>query len=180
MILCHFINCSMVKTTFKSNAGKVIEEEHIVKEAATTLTWFLLYRQQCKYLVVQEQYGERDAGEEDFVDVLLLTLLDAIHVALIRSLKSHVETRSSKGSELASKCRRRRISYGNGQEDFYRNASSGSKCGRLVLDPRRSGHRGFGFVTFAEDGVTDCISRRSHEIRGQQVAKDTSTPIDDY
>ncbi|KAJ0547009.1 hypothetical protein HanIR_Chr08g0367271 [Helianthus annuus] len=47
-------------------------------------------------------------------------------------------------------------------------------------DPRRSGHRGFGFVTFAEDGVTDCISRRSHEICGQQVAKDTSTPIDDY
>ncbi|KAF5795474.1 hypothetical protein HanRHA438_Chr08g0351471 [Helianthus annuus] len=136
--------------------------------------------------LVQEQYGERDAGEEDvshllfFVDVLLLTLLDAIHVALIRSLKSHVETRSSKGSELASKCPRRRISYGNGQEDFYRNASSGSKCGRLVLDPRRSGHRGFGFVTFAEDGVTDCISRRSHVIRGQQVAKDTSTPIDDY
>ncbi|MFS7949955.1 putative nucleotide-binding alpha-beta plait domain superfamily [Helianthus anomalus] len=28
---------------------------------------------------------------------------------------------------------------------------------------------GFGFVTFAEDGVADRVSRRSHEICGQQV-----------
>ncbi|MFS8030949.1 putative nucleotide-binding alpha-beta plait domain superfamily, RNA-binding domain superfamily [Helianthus anomalus] len=34
---------------------------------------------------------------------------------------------------------------------------------------KRSGHRGFGFVTFAEDGVADRVSRRSHEICGQQV-----------
>ncbi|RVX21363.1 hypothetical protein CK203_001783 [Vitis vinifera] len=38
-------------------------------------------------------------------------------------------------------------------------------------DPKRSGHRGFGFVTFAEDGVADRVSRRSHEICGQQVWK---------
>ncbi|MFS8011732.1 hypothetical protein Hanom_Chr14g01312521 [Helianthus anomalus] len=45
---------------------------------------------------------------------------------------------------------------------------------------KRSGHRGFNFVTLAEDGVADRVSRRSHEICGQHVAKDTSTPIDDY
>lgn len=46
-------------------------------------------------------------------------------------------------------------------------------------DPRRSGHRGFGFVTFAEDGVADRVSRRTHEICGHQVAIDSATPVDD-
>ncbi|XP_024975929.1 RNA-binding protein Musashi homolog 2 isoform X1 [Cynara cardunculus var. scolymus] len=46
-------------------------------------------------------------------------------------------------------------------------------------DPKRSGHRGFGFVTFAEDGVADRVSRRPHEICGQQVAIDSATPVDD-
>ncbi|GLJ49608.1 hypothetical protein SUGI_1052480 [Cryptomeria japonica] len=46
-------------------------------------------------------------------------------------------------------------------------------------DPRRTGHRGFGFVTFAEEGVADRVSRRSHEILGQQVAIDSATPPDD-
>ncbi|XP_048128178.1 RNA-binding protein Musashi homolog 2 isoform X2 [Rhodamnia argentea] len=46
-------------------------------------------------------------------------------------------------------------------------------------DPRRSGHRGFGFVTFAEDGVADRVSRRPHEICGHQVAIDSATPVDD-
>lgn len=46
-------------------------------------------------------------------------------------------------------------------------------------DARRSGHRGFGFVTFAEDGVADRVARRSHEILGQQVAIDSATPPDD-
>ncbi|XP_062101993.1 uncharacterized protein LOC133810204 [Humulus lupulus] len=46
-------------------------------------------------------------------------------------------------------------------------------------DPKRSGHRGFGFVTFAEDGVAERVARRSHEICGQQVAIDTATPLDD-
>ncbi|KAL4560815.1 hypothetical protein LXL04_032969 [Taraxacum kok-saghyz] len=47
-------------------------------------------------------------GLDEFVGALNSsvpnTLLDAIHVALIRSLKSHVEILSSEGSELASKC----------------------------------------------------------------------------
>ncbi|GMY26035.1 RNA-binding protein Musashi homolog 2 isoform X1 [Fagus crenata] len=46
-------------------------------------------------------------------------------------------------------------------------------------DPKRTGHRGFGFVTFAEDGVADRVSRRSHEICGHQVAIDSATPLDD-
>ncbi|KAK4790388.1 hypothetical protein SAY86_017692 [Trapa natans] len=46
-------------------------------------------------------------------------------------------------------------------------------------DPKRSGHRGFGFVTFAEDRVAERVSRRSHEICGQQVAIDSATPPDD-
>lgn len=46
-------------------------------------------------------------------------------------------------------------------------------------DPKRTGHRGFGFVTFAEDGVADRVSRRSHEICGHQVAIDSATPVDD-
>nr|XP_009786738.1 PREDICTED: RNA-binding protein Musashi homolog 2 isoform X3 [Nicotiana sylvestris] len=46
-------------------------------------------------------------------------------------------------------------------------------------DPKRPGHRGFGFVTFADDGVADRVSRRPHEICGQQVAIDSATPLDD-
>ncbi|PIA46257.1 hypothetical protein AQUCO_01500049v1 [Aquilegia coerulea] len=46
-------------------------------------------------------------------------------------------------------------------------------------DPKRTGHRGFGFVTFTEDGVAERVSRRSHEICGQQVAIDSAAPLDD-
>ncbi|XP_021714316.1 heterogeneous nuclear ribonucleoprotein D-like [Chenopodium quinoa] len=49
----------------------------------------------------------------------------------------------------------------------------------IPKDPKRSGHRGFGFVTFAEDGVADRVARRSHEILGQPVAIDSATPVDD-
>ncbi|CAD5175724.1 unnamed protein product [Musa acuminata subsp. malaccensis] len=58
------------------------------------------------------------------------------------------------------------------------------RFGRIVdvyvpKDPKRSGHRGFGFVTFADDGVADRVSRRTHEILGQEVAIDSATPLDD-
>ncbi|KAM7252472.1 hypothetical protein ACFE04_024355 [Oxalis oulophora] len=49
----------------------------------------------------------------------------------------------------------------------------------IPKDPKRSGHRGFGFVTFADEGVADRVSRRSHEICGQQVAIDSAAPVDD-
>ncbi|KAJ6798355.1 heterogeneous nuclear ribonucleoprotein 1 [Iris pallida] len=58
------------------------------------------------------------------------------------------------------------------------------RFGRIVdvyvpKDPKRTGHRGFGFVTFAEDVVADRVSRRTHEILGHEVAIDSATPLDD-
>uniref|UniRef100_A0A0E0HDN5 RRM domain-containing protein n=1 Tax=Oryza nivara TaxID=4536 RepID=A0A0E0HDN5_ORYNI len=57
------------------------------------------------------------------------------------------------------------------------------RFGRIVdayipKDPKRSGHRGFGFVTFADDGVADRVAQRSHEILGQEVAVDTAEPLE--
>jgi RNA-binding protein Musashi len=57
------------------------------------------------------------------------------------------------------------------------------RFGRIVdayipKDPKRSGHRGFGFVTFAEDGVADRVARRSHEILGHEVAVDSAAPVE--
>ncbi|XP_074295371.1 uncharacterized protein LOC141623187 [Silene latifolia] len=49
----------------------------------------------------------------------------------------------------------------------------------IPKDPKRSGHRGFGFVTFVEDSVADRVARRSHEILGQPVAIDSATPVDE-
>ncbi|XP_010531242.1 PREDICTED: RNA-binding protein Musashi homolog 2 [Tarenaya hassleriana] len=49
----------------------------------------------------------------------------------------------------------------------------------IPKDPKRSGHRGFGFVTFAEDGVADRVARRTHEICGHEVAIDSATPLDE-
>lgn len=49
----------------------------------------------------------------------------------------------------------------------------------IPKDPKRSGHRGFGFVTFVEDGVADRVARRSHEMFGQKVAIDSAAPLDD-
>lgn len=49
----------------------------------------------------------------------------------------------------------------------------------IPKDPKRSGHRGFGFVTFAEDGAADRVARRSHEILGQPVAIDSAAPVDE-
>ncbi|EEC79104.1 hypothetical protein OsI_19737 [Oryza sativa Indica Group] len=57
------------------------------------------------------------------------------------------------------------------------------RFGRIVdayipKDPKRSGHGGFGFVTFADDGVADRVAQRSHEILGQEVAVDTAEPLE--
>ncbi|CAH9090080.1 unnamed protein product [Cuscuta epithymum] len=49
----------------------------------------------------------------------------------------------------------------------------------IPKDPNRTGHRGFGFVTFSDDGVAERVSRRPHEICGQPVAIDSATPLDD-
>ncbi|KAJ0441210.1 putative RNA recognition motif domain, nucleotide-binding alpha-beta plait domain superfamily [Helianthus annuus] len=123
---------------------------------------------------VQEQCGERDVGEEDvphllfFVDVLLLTLV-MWKLDLQKDLSLH---QNAPGGESA---------MGMGKKIFIgtlpQEASVEDLCwyfgrfGRILnvyipKDPKRSGHRGFGFVTFGEDGVADCVSRRSHEICG--------------
>ncbi|XP_058751603.1 uncharacterized protein LOC131624698 isoform X2 [Vicia villosa] len=48
----------------------------------------------------------------------------------------------------------------------------------IPRDVNKSGHRGFGFVTFADYGVADHVSQRSHEICGHQVAIDSAAPLD--
>ncbi|KAH0459923.1 hypothetical protein IEQ34_010586 [Dendrobium chrysotoxum] len=58
------------------------------------------------------------------------------------------------------------------------------KFGRIVdayvpKDPKKTGHRGFGFVTFADDSVADRVARRTHEILGHEVAIDSATPVED-
>lgn len=57
------------------------------------------------------------------------------------------------------------------------------RFGRIVdayipKDPKRSGHRGFGFVTFADEGVAERVARRSHEILGHEVAIDPAAPLE--
>ena len=37
-------------------------------------------------------------------------------------------------------------------------------------DAKKTGHRGFGFVTFFEDGVAEQVAKLSHEILGQPVS----------
>lgn len=49
----------------------------------------------------------------------------------------------------------------------------------IPRDVKRPGHRGFGFVTFADSGVADRVSRRPHEICGQEVAIDSAAPLDE-
>ncbi|KAJ0680569.1 putative RNA recognition motif domain, nucleotide-binding alpha-beta plait domain superfamily [Helianthus annuus] len=137
---------------------------------------------------VQEQCGERDAGEEDVSHLLFFVDVSCSHCWMLFMLLLFVLSlhQNAPGGESA---------MGMGKQIFIetlpQEASVEDLCwyfgrfGRILnvyipKDPKRSSHMGFGFVTFAEDGVADCVSRRSHEICGQQVAKDTSTPIDDY
>ncbi|KAH7446326.1 hypothetical protein KP509_01G051600 [Ceratopteris richardii] len=45
-------------------------------------------------------------------------------------------------------------------------------------DPKKIGHRGFGFVTFFDEAVADQVSREAHEILGHSIAVDRPTPLD--
>lgn len=49
----------------------------------------------------------------------------------------------------------------------------------LPKDLKRKGHRGFAFVTFADDGPADRVSRRSHELLGHQIVVEQATPPDE-
>lgn len=47
----------------------------------------------------------------------------------------------------------------------------------LPKDPKKSGHKGFGFVTFANEGTAERVTRRSHELLGHQIAVESATPL---
>eukprot|EP00250_Pteridium_aquilinum_P033976 c6787_g1_i1 orf=290-2326(+) len=58
-----------------------------------------------------------------------------------------------------------------------------SSFGRILdvyvpKDAKKTGHRGFGFVTFFDDGVAERVAMESHEILGQPIAVDRPTPQD--
>jgi RNA-binding protein Musashi len=42
----------------------------------------------------------------------------------------------------------------------------------LFQDAKKTGHRGFGFVTFFDDSVAEQVAMASHEILGQPVSFD--------
>lgn len=57
-----------------------------------------------------------------------------------------------------------------------------SKFGPLIdvylpKDKEKTTHRGFGFVTFAEESSVEQVVSRSHELRGQMLAIDQAAPI---
>eukprot|EP00249_Psilotum_nudum_P012125 c23593_g1_i1 orf=490-1782(+) len=59
-----------------------------------------------------------------------------------------------------------------------------SKFGRILdvyipKDSKRSGHRGFGFVTFSDEGAAQRVACRSHELLGRQVVIERATPPDE-
>lgn len=58
-----------------------------------------------------------------------------------------------------------------------------SSFGRILdvyvpKDAKKKGHRGFGFVTFFDDGIAEQVALQSHEILGQPIAVDRPTPQD--
>ncbi|VAH69078.1 unnamed protein product [Triticum turgidum subsp. durum] len=46
----------------------------------------------------------------------------------------------------------------------------------IPRDPKGSGHRTFGFVTFSDEGVADKVADKSHEILGCKVTVDIAAP----
>lgn len=47
----------------------------------------------------------------------------------------------------------------------------------LPKDKEKTTHRGFGFITFAEDSSVEQVVLRSHELRGQMLAIDQAAPM---
>lgn len=45
-------------------------------------------------------------------------------------------------------------------------------------DAKKQSHRGFGFVTFSDEGAAERVSLRSHELLGHQIAVDRASPQD--
>ncbi|KAH8947345.1 hypothetical protein BDL97_11G036000 [Sphagnum fallax] len=46
-------------------------------------------------------------------------------------------------------------------------------------DAKKTSHRGFGFVTFADEGAAERVALRTHEILGHQIAVDRAAPHDE-
>eukprot|EP00245_Coleochaete_scutata_P010137 TRINITY_DN349_c1_g1_i2.p1 TRINITY_DN349_c1_g1~~TRINITY_DN349_c1_g1_i2.p1 ORF type:complete len:413 (-),score=78.98 TRINITY_DN349_c1_g1_i2:603-1841(-) len=58
------------------------------------------------------------------------------------------------------------------------------KYGRVVdvylpKDPKKTGTRGFGFVTFSDEGAAERVASRSHELNGHPIAVDLATQKED-
>lgn len=49
----------------------------------------------------------------------------------------------------------------------------------LPKDAKKISHRGFGFVTFAEESTAEHVSQRRHEILGHLIAVDRASPLDE-
>lgn len=49
----------------------------------------------------------------------------------------------------------------------------------LPKDPKRTGHKGFGFVTFTNESAVGRVALRSHELLGQQIAVEMATPLEE-
>lgn len=49
----------------------------------------------------------------------------------------------------------------------------------LPKDAKKISHRGFGFVTFAEESIAEHVSQRRHEILGHLIAVDHASPLDE-
>ncbi|KAG6554042.1 hypothetical protein Mapa_003957 [Marchantia paleacea] len=45
-------------------------------------------------------------------------------------------------------------------------------------DAKKQSHRGFGFVTFSDEGAAERVALRSHELLGHQIAVDRAAPHD--
>ncbi|XP_042477966.1 DAZ-associated protein 1-like isoform X2 [Macadamia integrifolia] len=48
----------------------------------------------------------------------------------------------------------------------------------LPKDPKKISHRGFGFVTFADEASAARVARRRHFIHGREIAVDSASPTD--
>ncbi|KAJ4964992.1 hypothetical protein NE237_016841 [Protea cynaroides] len=48
----------------------------------------------------------------------------------------------------------------------------------LPKDPKKFSHRGFGFVTFADEASATRVARRRHFIHGREIAVDSASPSD--
>eukprot|EP00249_Psilotum_nudum_P017751 c26473_g1_i1 orf=520-1824(+) len=49
----------------------------------------------------------------------------------------------------------------------------------LPKDSNKSGHRGFAFVTFSDDGPAERVARRSHDLLGREIVVERATPQDE-